>query len=87
MADLELQDADLRASDLKLLDTGNLADAKITCGTRTFKIHKSVVCTRSVWFEKALAGAFEASDDLQWRQPKSTTHARWVWANNDLVPV
>lgn len=57
----EPPDADLRASNMKLLETGNFADAELICGGKTFKIHKSVVCTRSVWFEKALAGGFEAS--------------------------
>lgn len=59
MASPKFQDADLSASNLKLLETGNFADAKIICGNQIFKIHKSVVCTRSVWFEKALAGGFD----------------------------
>lgn len=61
MANPKPPDVDLRASDLKLLATGNFADAEIICGDKTFKIHKSVVCTRSVWFEKALTGGFEVS--------------------------
>lgn len=56
------QDADLRASDLKLLETGNFADAEIICQGKTFKIHKAVVCTRSVWFDKALNGPFEVRE-------------------------
>lgn len=49
---------------MKLLETGNFADAELICGDKTFKIHKSVVCTRSVWFERALTGGFEASRRL-----------------------
>lgn len=56
------QDADLRASDLKLLETENFADAEIICQGKTFKIHKAVVCTRSVWFDKALNGPFEVRE-------------------------
>lgn len=58
MDDLSAEDASLRASNLKLLETGNFADAELICGGKTFKIHKAVVCTRSVWFEKALTGGF-----------------------------
>lgn len=59
--DAKPPDADLRASDMKLLETGNFADAELICGDKNFKIHKAVVCTRSLWFEKALAGGFKAS--------------------------
>ncbi|KAK2609394.1 hypothetical protein N8I77_002891 [Diaporthe amygdali] len=52
------EDASLRASDLKLLETGNFADIEIICRGRTFKVHKAVVCSRSLWFEKALTGGF-----------------------------
>lgn len=62
------EDVDPRVSNMKLLETGNFADAKLICGNKTFKIHKSVVCTRSVWFEKALTGSFEASTPLAFSQ-------------------
>lgn len=65
MASPNPQDADLRACDMKLLETGNFADTEIVCGDKTFKIHKAVVCTRSVWFEKALTGGFTASPTRQ----------------------
>lgn len=79
MASPKPQEADLRASNMKLLETGNFADAELICGDKTFKIHKSVVCTRSVWFEKALAGAFEASGILA--LAKSPQHSRRARAN------
>lgn len=69
MAGPEPPDDDLRASNMKLLETGNFADAELICGDKTFKTHKSVVCTRSVWFEKALAGGFKAS--TSWASAKS----------------
>lgn len=44
--------------DVELLKTGLLADATITCGERTWKVHKSIIY-RSEWFDKAFNGNFE----------------------------
>ncbi|KAL1862920.1 hypothetical protein Daus18300_008250 [Diaporthe australafricana] len=43
--------------DLDLLDSGLFADATITCGDRTWKVHKSIIC-RCDWFKKAFTGCF-----------------------------
>lgn len=31
----------------------------VKCGDRTWNLHKNILCSRSVWFEKALTGSFE----------------------------
>ncbi|KAK0724207.1 BTB/POZ protein [Lasiosphaeris hirsuta] len=47
--------------DEKLLDTGWFSDVTVKCGDRIWRLHKNILCTRSVWFEKALTGRFEES--------------------------
>ncbi|OIW26251.1 POZ domain-containing protein [Coniochaeta ligniaria NRRL 30616] len=50
------------SSDQKLLESGLFADVTVTCKGRTWQLHKNILCSRSVWFEKALNGNFlEAS--------------------------
>lgn len=61
MANPKPPDADLRASDLKLLESGNFSDVTVTCGNKTWKLHKNILCSRSMWFEKALTGGFQVS--------------------------
>lgn len=36
-----------RFRDIELLRTGSHSDARVTAGTREWKVHKSIVCTRS----------------------------------------
>jgi hypothetical protein len=36
-----------------LYDSGKYTDLLITCGSDTYKVHKSVVCNRSGFFERA----------------------------------
>lgn len=48
------------SNDLELLETGLLADATITCGDRTWKVHKSIIY-RCEWFKKAFNGNFEVN--------------------------
>ncbi|KAI1329206.1 hypothetical protein F5Y16DRAFT_418420 [Xylariaceae sp. FL0255] len=45
--------------DENLLKTGKFSDAQVVCGNQTWNIHKAIICTRSVYFEKALTGNFE----------------------------
>lgn len=66
MANPNGQDDSLRASDLKLLETGNFADTEIICRGKTFKVHKALICSRSVWFEKALNGGFAVRTISAW---------------------
>lgn len=33
----------------------------VKCGDQTWNLHKNILCSRSVWFEKALTGHFEES--------------------------
>ncbi|CAP65152.1 uncharacterized protein PODANS_5_7230 [Podospora anserina S mat+] len=47
------------SSDEKLLETGLFSDVVVKCGDKEWKLHKAILCTRSVWFEKALTGQFE----------------------------
>ncbi|KAK3690246.1 BTB/POZ protein [Podospora appendiculata] len=45
----------------RLLDSGLFSDVMVTCGSKTWNLHKNILCTRSVWFKKALTGNFEES--------------------------
>jgi len=47
----------------RMLRTGRFADASIHCGTKTWHVHTSIVCSRSEYFEKALTSDFEVSFD------------------------
>ncbi|ROW00101.1 hypothetical protein VSDG_03602 [Cytospora chrysosperma] len=41
-----------------LLETGEWADAEITCKGKTWKVHKCIICTRCKWFERAFKSGF-----------------------------
>ncbi|KAI7774414.1 hypothetical protein LA080_008808 [Diaporthe eres] len=49
-------------SDLSLLESGHFSDVILRCGSKAWNIHKSIVCKRCVWFEKALTGSFEEAE-------------------------
>lgn len=51
--------ADHSMSDLKLLESGNFADVTVTCGARTWKLHKLILCSRSRFFDKALSAPYK----------------------------
>ncbi|KAJ2900356.1 hypothetical protein MKZ38_002489 [Zalerion maritima] len=51
------------SSDAKLLSDGTFSDCEVVCGDKTWKTHKSILCTRSKWFMKALSGGFKESQD------------------------
>lgn len=51
---------DFMSKDLELIETGLLADATITCGNRTWEVHK-IIIYRCEWFKKALNGNFEVN--------------------------
>ncbi|KAL1837793.1 hypothetical protein VTJ49DRAFT_3403 [Mycothermus thermophilus] len=59
MANEPSADHRFMAADERLLRTGDFSDATLKCGDRTWKLHKNILCSRSVWFEKALAGRFK----------------------------
>ncbi|KAI7153245.1 hypothetical protein KC349_g8496 [Hortaea werneckii] len=40
-------------------ETGEYADMTITCGSRVWRVHKVVVCSRVPFFAKAVAGKFK----------------------------
>ncbi|KAL2268029.1 hypothetical protein VTJ83DRAFT_2875 [Remersonia thermophila] len=46
-------------ADSKLLRRGAFSDVTVKCGAKTWKLHRNILCTRSVWFEKALTGPFK----------------------------
>ncbi|KAK7713708.1 hypothetical protein SLS63_012023 [Diaporthe eres] len=48
----------LANSDIRLLESGDLADATIVCGDRTWKVHKLILSSRNKWFKKAFFGDF-----------------------------
>ncbi|KAK7700609.1 hypothetical protein SLS64_010752 [Diaporthe eres] len=48
----------LMSRDLELLESGVLADATVTCGDKTWKVHKNII-RRCDWFNKAFSGNFK----------------------------
>lgn len=51
----------IRHADIRLFDTGDLADATIVCGDRTWKVHKVIVSSRCKWFKAAFYGNMAVS--------------------------
>ncbi|KAK7702611.1 Kelch-like protein 5 [Diaporthe eres] len=47
----------LANSDIRLLESGDLADATIVCGDRTWKVHKLILSSRNKWFKAAFHGS------------------------------
>lgn len=43
----------------RLFESGMLADVEIKCGDHTWKLHKVILCTRNIWFKRALMGTFK----------------------------
>lgn len=43
-------------ADVQLFESGNLADATIVCGDRTWKVHKVILGSRCKWFKSAFYG-------------------------------
>jgi hypothetical protein len=43
----------------RLLESGNLADAEIICNGRVWKVHKLILRSRCVWFEKVFANNWQ----------------------------
>ncbi|KAI1079580.1 hypothetical protein F5B20DRAFT_590444 [Whalleya microplaca] len=48
--------------DERLLTSGFLSDVEVQCGTRTWKLHKVILSSRCVWFNKALNGKFSEAE-------------------------
>ncbi|KAI1641163.1 hypothetical protein F4809DRAFT_636933 [Biscogniauxia mediterranea] len=42
-----------------LMTSGRFSDVKIICGTRTWMLHRVILTTRCLWFDKALNGEFK----------------------------
>ncbi|KAK4441916.1 BTB/POZ protein [Podospora aff. communis PSN243] len=48
-----------QSADQMLLESGLFSDVTVTCGDKTWNLHKNILCSRSVWFEKALGGTYQ----------------------------
>lgn len=57
--------------DLELLASGLFVDATITCGDRTWKVHKIIV-SRCDWFKKAFGGNFEVDHQIHLTVPETS---------------
>lgn len=56
------RDCSIADADIRLLETGNLADATIVCGDRTWNVHRVILTPRCQWFKTAfLNNNFEVS--------------------------
>lgn len=56
-----LEGADLEGADRRLFETGNLADATVVCGDRTWNVHKVILGSRCRWFKAAFYGNMAVS--------------------------
>lgn len=52
------QEAAYRSADLSAFETGLFSDCVVTCGTKSWNLHRVTLCYRSEWFEKTLTGQF-----------------------------
>ena len=57
-----------------LFDSGNFSDFVINCKTKTWKVHKAVLCTQSKFFESACHGSFIVCDTVS-SNLEFTTHS------------
>lgn len=62
MAGDKEQEAAYRDADLMLFQTGRFADVLVTCGPRSWNLHRNILCARSTWFETALVGKYVVSE-------------------------
>lgn len=54
MSDSESDGGDsLPDADIRLFETGDIADATIVCGGRTWNVHKIILGSRCKWFKTA----------------------------------
>ncbi|ORY69888.1 uncharacterized protein BCR38DRAFT_502784 [Pseudomassariella vexata] len=78
-------------ADKQLLESGNFADTTVRLGDRVWKLHKSVLCTRSEWFKRALCGKFieaEKNEVVLSKEEDPTTIDQmfyWMYAR-ELMP-
>lgn len=74
----------------RLLESGNYADLRICCSDVFFDVHCAIVCTRSLFFAKAVAGPFKV---CSLSQPTDSTDqvqesiSREIDLSADEVPV
>lgn len=54
-----------------LLETGHFSDVVLVCGNHAWNVHRSIICKRCAWFEKALTGNFVVSTEI-WMVPCKT---------------
>lgn len=62
MQDLIEDRSRFRANDIELLKTGQFSDAQMIVGGRVWNVHKSIVCMRSGFLNKALSGSSKAGE-------------------------
>lgn len=61
-----------------LLETGNFADAVIICGQKSWNVHKTIICSRCDWFQKALDGNFEEARTNTVTIPESEFSSEYI---------
>ncbi|KAK4164670.1 BTB/POZ protein [Cladorrhinum sp. PSN259] len=47
------------SADEQLFEKGDFSDVTVKCGDREWKLHRNILCTRSIWFNKCLNGRFQ----------------------------
>ncbi|CAJ2504732.1 Uu.00g121260.m01.CDS01 [Anthostomella pinea] len=48
--------------DRKLLESGLFSDATVTCGKKTWSLHRAILASRCLWFSRALEGGFREAE-------------------------
>lgn len=61
MAENKEQEAAYKAGDMSLFEFGHFSDVRVECGSKSWNLHRNILYTRSVWFQKTLCGPMTVS--------------------------
>lgn len=61
MAGNNEQEAAYKAGDMSLFEFGHFSDVRVECGSKSWNLHRNILYTRSVWFQKTLCGTMMVS--------------------------
>ncbi|RYP43447.1 hypothetical protein DL770_011662 [Monosporascus sp. CRB-9-2] len=72
------------AQDRRLLASKLFSDVVVRCGTRSWNLHRNILCSRSDYFRAALAGPFEEGEireiDLREHDEETIDHlVAWIY--------
>lgn len=69
----EAQEAAYRSADLKAMETGLFSDCVVTCGLKKWNLHRTTLCSRSMWFMTILTSVFRVRNRHPYSPPQTLT--------------